>query len=61
MKNSIFWGAMSCSSVKLNRRLGGICRIHTQGRKILFFELKRNLVLSPDNTLHTLHHATLHS
>jgi hypothetical protein len=34
MKNSIFWDITSCSLLKVNRRFGGACRLHLQGRRI---------------------------
>jgi hypothetical protein len=34
LKSSIFWDITSCSQLKMNRRFGGSCRIHIQGRRI---------------------------
>jgi hypothetical protein len=34
MNNSIFWDIPSRSSLKINRRFGGTCRLYLQGRKI---------------------------
>jgi hypothetical protein len=34
MKSSIVWDIMPCSTLKVNRRFGGKCRLHLQGRKI---------------------------
>jgi hypothetical protein len=34
MKSSIIWDITQCKPLKLNRRFGGTCRIHLQGRKI---------------------------
>jgi hypothetical protein len=34
MKNAIFWDFAPCRSCELNRRFGGTCRLHLQGRKI---------------------------
>jgi hypothetical protein len=34
MKCSIFWDITTCSPLKINRRFGGICRLHIQGRRI---------------------------
>jgi hypothetical protein len=33
MKNSIFWDTTPHNSLRVNRRFGGICRLHIQGRK----------------------------
>jgi hypothetical protein len=33
MKSFIFWDITSCCLLKVNRRLGGTCRFHLQGRK----------------------------
>jgi hypothetical protein len=33
IKTSIFWNITSCSPLRVNRRLGGIYRIHLRGRK----------------------------
>jgi hypothetical protein len=33
LKCSIFWNISPCSPQKLNRRLGGTCRLHLQARK----------------------------
>jgi hypothetical protein len=33
-KNSIFWGKTPCSPLKVNRRFGGTCLLHLQGRRI---------------------------
>jgi hypothetical protein len=35
MKSSIFWGITPCSSPKVNRRFGGICRLHLQSQRII--------------------------
>jgi hypothetical protein len=34
MKSSIFWDTTPCSPLKVNRRFGGTCRVHVQGRRI---------------------------
>jgi hypothetical protein len=34
MNTSFFWNIMPCSQVKVNRRFGGIRRLHLQGRRI---------------------------
>jgi hypothetical protein len=34
MKSSAFWDTTSCSPMKFNRRFGGTCRLHFQGRRI---------------------------
>jgi hypothetical protein len=34
MKNSVFLGITPYSSLKINRRLGGTCRLHIQGPRI---------------------------
>jgi hypothetical protein len=34
VKNSIFWDITSSTSLKANRRFGGKCRLHYQGRRI---------------------------
>jgi hypothetical protein len=34
LKSFIFWGATPCSTSKVNRRFGGTCRLHLQGRKV---------------------------
>jgi hypothetical protein len=34
IKSSIFWDISSCSLLKVNRRFGGTCRLHLQGRRI---------------------------
>jgi hypothetical protein len=34
MKSSIFWDITPCSPLEVNRRLGGTCRFHLQGRII---------------------------
>jgi hypothetical protein len=31
---SIFWDITPCGPLKVNRRFGGICRLHLQGRRI---------------------------
>jgi hypothetical protein len=33
MESSIFWNITPCSPLKVNRKLGGTCRLHLQGRK----------------------------
>jgi hypothetical protein len=33
MKSIIFWDIMPCSSLSVNRRFGGICRLHLQDGK----------------------------
>jgi hypothetical protein len=33
--NSIFWNIASFSPLKINRRFGGICSLHLQGRRII--------------------------
>jgi hypothetical protein len=33
-KSSIFWDITPCSPLKVNRRFGGTCRLHLQGRRI---------------------------
>jgi hypothetical protein len=35
MKCSIFWDITPCSPLKVNRRFGGTCRLHLQGRALL--------------------------
>jgi hypothetical protein len=32
MKNTIFWDITSSRPLKVNRRFGGTCRLHLQGR-----------------------------
>jgi hypothetical protein len=34
MKNSAFWDITPCTPLKVNRRFGGICCLHLQGRRI---------------------------
>jgi hypothetical protein len=34
MKNSVSWDIAPCNQLKVNRRLGDICRFHHQGRRI---------------------------
>jgi hypothetical protein len=34
MKGSVFWVITSCSPLKANRRFGGKCNLHFQGRRI---------------------------
>jgi hypothetical protein len=34
MKNAVLWDLAPCRSCELNRRFGGTCRLHLQGRKI---------------------------
>jgi hypothetical protein len=34
MKRFVFWDITPCSPLKVNRRFGGTCRIHLQGRRI---------------------------
>jgi hypothetical protein len=34
LKSSIFWDLMPCSPLKVNRRFGGTCGLHLQGRRI---------------------------
>jgi hypothetical protein len=34
MKSTIFWHITPCSPLKANRRFGGTCRLHIQGRRI---------------------------
>jgi hypothetical protein len=34
MKSYVFWNIMPYSPLKLNRRFGGICHLHFQGRRI---------------------------
>jgi hypothetical protein len=34
MESSIFWDITPCSPLKVNRRLGGTCCLHFQGRRI---------------------------
>jgi hypothetical protein len=33
MKSSVLWGITPCSPLKVNRRFGGTCRLHLQGRR----------------------------
>jgi hypothetical protein len=33
MKDSVLWCITSCSSLKVDRRTGGTCRLHLQGKK----------------------------
>jgi hypothetical protein len=33
LKSSIFWDITTCSPLKANRRFGGTCRFHLQGRR----------------------------
>jgi hypothetical protein len=37
MNNADFWDVAPCSSCESNRRFGGTCRLHLQGRKIRWF------------------------
>jgi hypothetical protein len=32
MKTSVFWGITSCSSLKVSRRFGGICRLSSESK-----------------------------
>jgi hypothetical protein len=42
MKNAVVWGLAPCGFIK-NRRFGGTCRLHLQGRRnVLKMEAKRN-------------------
>jgi hypothetical protein len=34
LKRSVFWNITPCSLLKVNRRFGGTCRLHLQGRRI---------------------------
>jgi hypothetical protein len=34
MKNAVFWDVAPCRSNEMNRRFGGMYRLHLQGRKI---------------------------
>jgi hypothetical protein len=34
MKRAIFWDITPCSPLRVNRRFGGTCRLHFQGRKM---------------------------
>jgi dolichol kinase len=34
MKSAIFWDITPCSPLKVNRRFGGTCLLHLQGRRI---------------------------
>jgi hypothetical protein len=34
MKRSVFWGIAPCGPLIFNRRFGGTCHHHLQGRKI---------------------------
>jgi hypothetical protein len=34
LKNAVFWGVAPCRCSGLNRRFGGLYRLHLQGRKI---------------------------
>jgi hypothetical protein len=34
IKSTIFWDITPCSALKVNRRFGGTCRLHFQGRRI---------------------------
>jgi hypothetical protein len=34
IKSSVFWDMTPCSPLKTNRRFGGTCRLHLQGRRI---------------------------
>jgi hypothetical protein len=34
MESTIFWDITPCSPLKINRRLGGKCRLRLQGRRI---------------------------
>jgi hypothetical protein len=34
MKSSIFWDITPCSPVRVNRRVGGKCRLHLRDRKV---------------------------
>jgi hypothetical protein len=42
LKSSIFWDITPCSPLKVNRRFGGTCRLHIQGRRI---SQARNMLL----------------
>jgi hypothetical protein len=33
--NPVFWYITPCSPLKINRRFGGTCRLHLQGRRII--------------------------
>jgi hypothetical protein len=34
MKSPIFWDITPCSLLEVSQHLGGICRLHLQGRRI---------------------------
>jgi hypothetical protein len=34
MKSYVFWDVPPCSPFKINRRFGGTCRLHLEGRRI---------------------------
>jgi hypothetical protein len=34
LKSTIFWDITPCSPLKVNRRFGGTCRLHLQGRRM---------------------------
>jgi hypothetical protein len=35
LKSSVFWKITTCSPLEVNRRFGGACRLHLQGRTII--------------------------
>jgi hypothetical protein len=63
-KSSIFWDITPCSSWKVNRRFGGTCRLHLQGRKIstassVDFERNTRRYIPEDKTFRNHHSENL--
>jgi hypothetical protein len=46
IKSSIFWDISQCGPLKVNRRFGGICRFHFQGRRISQARKHRDTLLN---------------
>jgi hypothetical protein len=57
-KYSIFWDITPCSLLKVNRRFGGTCRLHLQGRRISQAEQMRQDPRNRRLTFNGLHGAT---
>jgi hypothetical protein len=45
MKSTVFWGITLCNPLKANRRFGGTCRLHIQGRRISQARNQRDYLL----------------
>jgi hypothetical protein len=46
VKSSVVWDITPCSALNVNRRFGGTCRLHLQGRRISKQEISENQVAS---------------